>query len=72
MKYEVVPYTKKWDQRANQLLRDTYELNVCVHCGSPVLKGYSCKFCGSINPDGDKNEYVEFWRWAYAQQKEIG
>jgi len=48
---KIEPYTPKWEKMADSLARD-YCPNIrpCKDCGRPVIEGYCCTFCQSVNP----------------------
>ena len=42
--------TPQWEKMANSLARSWVEIHPCRDCGRPVIKGYCCSYCGSVNP----------------------
>jgi hypothetical protein len=69
MTKRIIPYGQEWEKRVNMLLRSIHPVTACVHCGNPHLNGYSCTFCGSVDPEGTKEEHEEFWEWAYNESR---
>lgn len=50
-KKKVEPYTPDWNDKANRLARSfAPRIKPCNDCGQPVVDGYCCNFCGSVNP----------------------
>ena len=47
---KIKPYTRKWEKLANELARTYQQIKPCGYCGHPVLDGYCCQTCKSINP----------------------
>lgn len=51
----IEPYTPQWESLANSLARNWVPtIYPCHDCGGPVIKGYVCERCGSVNPEGAK------------------
>ena len=52
--------TREWEKQADILARSwAPPINPCVDCGGPVLSGYCCSRCGSIDPNGKINRRPE-------------
>lgn len=47
---KIKPYTRKWENLANNLARTYIKIRPCRECGYPILDGYCCQTCGSNNP----------------------
>ena len=48
---KIEPYTPQWERMANSLARDyAPTIKPCKECGHPVIDGYCCGFCKSVNP----------------------
>ena len=47
---KINPYTPKWEKMANSIARDYVTMHVCKDCSRPVIQGYCCTWCGSIEP----------------------
>ena len=47
---KILPYTKKWEEMADELARSRVNIHPCSDCGRPVIYGYCCEFCGSTDP----------------------
>jgi hypothetical protein len=48
---EITPYTSTWYAMANEVARDyAPPIRPCKDCGGPVIKGYCCTRCGSVDP----------------------
>ena len=45
------PYSKEWEELANQLARDWVKIYPCKKCHYPVVDGYRCDHCGDANPN---------------------
>jgi len=40
-----------WNAHANRLARDfAPPVKTCRDCAAPVLEGYCCRYCKSVNP----------------------
>lgn len=50
-KKQFIPYDKEWSKEANKIAR-AYSPRIypCKNCGAPVLAGYCCNYCDSVNP----------------------
>jgi hypothetical protein len=50
-KKKIKAYTPRWEKEANNLAR-VYcpTIRPCKDCGHPVINGYCCVFCNSVNP----------------------
>jgi hypothetical protein len=48
---KIKAYTPRWEKEANNLAR-VYcpTIRPCKDCGHPVINGYCCVFCNSVNP----------------------
>lgn len=45
------PHTDEWNRMANSLARSfAPPIHICRDCGGPVIQGYCCTRCRSINP----------------------
>ena len=47
---KIEPNTLAWEKMANDLARSWVEIHPCKDCGRPVINGYCCSFCESVNP----------------------
>jgi len=47
---KIEPYTIKWEKLANALARSWVIIKPCRECGYPVISGYCCGTCNSVNP----------------------
>jgi hypothetical protein len=47
---KIQPYTKDWQNMANNLARSWVTIKPCRDCGYPVIDGYCCQTCGSVEP----------------------
>lgn len=52
----IKPYTRKWEELANELARARVTIHPCADCGHPVIHGYCCEFCGSVDPYRKRKE----------------
>ena len=44
-------YTPEWERAADQEARRfAPQVKPCRDCGGPVVKGYCCQHCESVNP----------------------
>jgi hypothetical protein len=49
-KRKIKPYGKTWEREANNLARSWMQIKPCKDCNHPVINGYCCSYCGSVNP----------------------
>ncbi len=47
---KIEPNTRFWENLANNLARSWVPIHPCRDCGRPVIEGYCCSFCKSVNP----------------------
>jgi hypothetical protein len=48
---KIEAYTPRWEKEANNLARGYCPtIRPCKDCGHPVISGYCCDFCNSVNP----------------------
>jgi len=47
---KIKPGTAGWEKMANSLARSYCLIKACRDCGYPVVVGYCCSVCGSVNP----------------------
>ena len=51
-RHRFTPYSRRWEQAANELARSYCpDIYACQHCSSPVITGYCCTYCGSAEPE---------------------
>lgn len=52
MDQNIDPTSKRWQVLANQLARGYCPpIRPCKDCSLPVIQGYCCTFCGSVDPE---------------------
>lgn len=65
------PDSKEWQRAANTEARNFVTIVICYDCGYPVVKGYCCNHCGSVDPSRDEAGRKEFWKKVGLQRKEL-
>lgn len=47
----IEPYSDEWEKEAGRVARDFVRpIYPCKHCNHPVITGYCCTTCRSIDP----------------------